>query len=94
VAKNSQEKAAWITPVTTAPKGFLRRCTGTAAKIASTWRICARQKSKTIVSKKEIKATLCMTQRTCGNLADADYRMMQTYGKTSLLSKKNKRCDF
>jgi hypothetical protein len=43
--------------------------------------------------KSEIKVTLCMTQRTCGNLADADYRMMQTYGKTSLLSKKNKRCD-
>jgi hypothetical protein len=43
--------------------------------------------------KSAIRATLCMTQRTCGYQIDGNRRMVETYGKTSLLSKRNRSCD-
>jgi hypothetical protein len=49
VAKNFQEKVAWIMLVTTAPKEFLRLCTGTAVKINMSG-ISAHLRTKPIVS--------------------------------------------
>jgi hypothetical protein len=55
--------------------------------------ICTPKIKDDCKQKSEIKATLCMTQRTCSYKIGADRRMMAKYGKTSLLSKQNRSCD-
>jgi hypothetical protein len=58
------------------------------------WDICTpKLKKDDCPHKNEIKATLCMTQRTCVVKVAADRRMMAIYGQTSLLSKQNRSCD-
>jgi hypothetical protein len=92
VAKNSQEKAAWIMPVH-CTKGIPTAVYWDCCKDKYRWDKYIPKLKEDCKRKSEIKATLCMTQRTCVNKATAEDAMMKTYGKTSLLSKKNNSCD-